>query len=30
MHAAVLPVLFVLAAGKVAAVLAGDGQGPAE
>lgn len=27
MHAAVLPVLFVLAAGKLAAVLAGEGQG---
>ena len=27
MHAAVLPLLFVLAAGKLAAVLAGDGQG---
>jgi len=27
MHAAVLPVLFVLAAGKLVAVLAGDGQG---
>ncbi len=27
MHAAVLPMLFVLAAGKLAAVLAGDGQG---
>lgn len=27
MHAAVLPLLFVLAAGKLASVLAGDGQG---
>lgn len=27
MHAAVLPLLFVLAAGKIASVLAGDGQG---